>query len=302
MRLVRAGNEGAAVGVRPACEPAPARDHNGGVGLAAWQWVLLGLAALLVGFAKTAIGGAASISVVAFAAVLPARQSTGILLPLLICGDVMAVSIYRRHANWPLLLRLFPWVGAGLCVGTAFVKYVDDSVMRHTIGAILLVIVVLQLNTRRRAAANRKAVPDEDAPAEHAATAASPRTPRTPQRPKRRRGLAGTAGVLAGFATMVANAAGPIMTVYLFLSGTEMLAFLGTSAWFFFVINIVKLPFSAALGLLAPASLRLDLMLAPAVVAGGIIGALTVRRLRPHQFELWATLLAAVSAAFLLLI
>ena len=71
------------------------------MGLAAWQWVLLGLAALLVGFAKTAIGGAASISVAAFAAVLPARQSTGILLPLLICGDVLAVSIYRRHANWP---------------------------------------------------------------------------------------------------------------------------------------------------------------------------------------------------------
>jgi len=279
------------------------------VGLAAWQWVLLGLAAVLVGFAKTAIGGAASISVAAFAALLPARQSTGVLLPLLICGDVMAVSIYRRHANWPLLLRLFPWVGVGLCVGTAFVKYVDDTVMRHTIGAILLVIVVLQLTTRRRTATNRTAVPTpasdkagsvptaaspgEDVPAVNRTATAVPRTPR-------RRGLAGAAGILTGFATMVANAAGPIMTVYLFLSGTEMLTFLGTSAWFFFVINLVKLPFSAALGLLAPVSLRLDLLLAPAVVAGGTIGALTVRRLRPRQFERWAMLLAAVSAAFLL--
>lgn len=90
------------------------------------------------------------------------------------------------------------------------------------------------------------------------------------------------------------------MTVYLFLSGTEMLTFLGTSAWFFFVINLVKVPFSAALGLLAPASLRLDLMLAPAVVVGGTVGAFTVRRLRPRQFERWAILLAALSATFLL--
>jgi uncharacterized membrane protein YfcA len=113
--------------------------------------------------------------------------------------------------------------------------------------------------------------------------------------------LAGGAGVLAGFATMVANAAGPITTVYLLLAGTNVMTFLGTSAWFYFIVNLVKLPFSAALGLLAPASLHLDLLLVPAVVAGGTVGALTVRRLRPRQFELWAMLLAAVSATFLLI-
>lgn len=285
------------------------------LGLVAWQWVLLGLAAFLVGFAKTTIGGAASISVAAFAAVIPARQSTGTLLPLLICGDIMAVTIYRRHAQWPILVRLLPWVGAGLCVGSVFVKLVDDLVMRRTIGAILLVIVILQLVTRRRQAAARAtagtaaraaAAPETAAPAggtilEPAAGDALEPPPEPPRGPQRRGALAVATGVLAGFATMVANAAGPIMTVYLLLSGTEMLTFLGTGAWFFLIVNVAKLPFSAALGLLAPASLRVDLLLIPAVVAGGTLGALVIRRIRPSQFELWAMLLAALSAALLLI-
>ena len=78
-------------------------------------WVLLAVAAALVGFAKTAIGGAGALAVVIFAAALPTRASTGALLPLLLVGDLVAVAVYRRHASLSTLLRLLPGVLPGFC-------------------------------------------------------------------------------------------------------------------------------------------------------------------------------------------
>ena len=93
--------------------------------------------------AKTAINGVASIAVVIFAAVLPARESTGAILPLLLCGDVIAVAWYRRHADWGTLWRLLPGVLPGLLLGAWFLSVVDDAVMRRTIAVILLVMCAL---------------------------------------------------------------------------------------------------------------------------------------------------------------
>jgi uncharacterized membrane protein YfcA len=100
---------------------------------------------------------------------------------------------------------------------------------------------------------------------------------------------------------MVANAAGAVMTVYLLLSGLAMLEFLGTAAWFFFLVNLAKLPFSIGLGLVGPGSLLLDLVLAPLVAVGAFGGLWLVRRLDEDQFEKAVLALAAVSAVPLLL-
>ena len=100
---------------------------------------------MLVGVAKTAINGVGSIAVVIFAAVLPARESTGAILPLLLCGDVIAVSWYRRHADWRTIWRLLPGVLPGLILGAWFLSVADDVVMRRTIAVILLTMCTLQL-------------------------------------------------------------------------------------------------------------------------------------------------------------
>jgi uncharacterized membrane protein YfcA len=108
--------------------------------LTGWEIAALAFAALLVGFSKTAVSGANTVSLAIFAAVLPARASTGILLPVLIAGDILAVLTYRRHAHWPTLWRLFPAVGAGVVVGTVFLVWADDAVVRTSIGVILLLM------------------------------------------------------------------------------------------------------------------------------------------------------------------
>jgi uncharacterized membrane protein YfcA len=244
------------------------------------SWLLLGVSVLLVGFAKTAIGGVAAISIAVFAAVLPARASTGTLLPLLLVGDVLAVLVYRRHANWRLLWRLFPWVAVGTLLGVGFVAVVDDTVMRRSIGVVLLLLVGLQLATRGERLQRFAARQDRSARGRHA--------------------VASVVGIAAGILTMVANAAGSVMTLYLLMSGTLMLEFLGTGAWFFFLVNLFKVPFSAGLGLLDGSALLLDLVLAPLVVVGGFVGVHTVKRLDQKTFEWVAVALVGVAALPLL--
>jgi uncharacterized membrane protein YfcA len=246
----------------------------GTISISLWELAALVAAALFVGFAKTAIGGFGSISVAIFAAVLPARESTGALLPLLLVGDVMAVALYRAHADWRILLRLFPSVGVGVVAGTVFVAEVDDDAMRRTIGVMLIALVGVHLWTRRRP--GTRAVPDG----------------------LRRHGLAALYGTLAGFTTMVANAGGPVMSLYLLSAGLSMLGFLGTATMFFFLVNLSKVPFSLALGLISRSSLLLDLLLVPPVLVGGWLGRRLIGRIDERLFErlvLIATVLSALN-------
>ncbi|MFD5451868.1 sulfite exporter TauE/SafE family protein [Streptomyces sp. NPDC003470] len=232
--------------------------------LTGWEFAALAFAALLVGFSKTAVSGANTVSLAIFAAVLPARASTGVLLPVLIAGDVLAVLTYRRHAHWPTLWRLFPAVGVGVVVGTVFLVWADDAVVRTSIGAILLFMAGVTVWRRRRSDAAGQ--PD----------AITSRAGRIKAR---------SYGVLGGFTTMVANAGGPVMSLYLLSAGFRKLGFLGTSAFFFLIVNVSKLPFSAGLGLIDGRSLLLDAALVVFVVPGAFLGKWAVNRINQRLFE-----------------
>ncbi|MFD7065279.1 sulfite exporter TauE/SafE family protein [Streptomyces sp. NPDC059906] len=232
--------------------------------LTGWEFAALAFAALLVGFSKTAVSGANTVSLAIFAAVLPARASTGILLPVLIAGDILAVLTYRRHAHWPTLWRLFPAVGVGVVVGTLFLVWADDAVVRTSIGVILLFMAGVTVWRRRQADTAEQ--PDE----------VTSRTGRVKAR---------SYGVLGGFTTMVANAGGPVMSMYLLSAGFRKLGFLGTSAFFFLIVNVSKLPFSAGLGLIDGHSLLLDAALVVFVVPGAFLGKWAVNRINQRLFE-----------------
>ena len=233
--------------------------------IALWELAALAGAALLVGFSKTAVSGANTVSLAIFAAVLPARESTGVLLPLLIVGDVLAVLTYRRHAHWATLWRLLPAVAVGVVAGWVFMLWADDAAVRASIGAILLFMAAVTV-WRRRTGADAAAA---DQPAGGAGG----------------RAKAGSYGALGGFTTMVANAGGPVMSLYLISSGFLKLGFLGTSAWFFFIVNVCKVPFSVGLGLIDRHSLLLDAGLALFVIPGAVLGKLCVDRIDQLLFE-----------------
>ena len=201
---------------------------GGSLGAAA----LMALAAAIIGYSKTALGGLAVISVAIFATVLPAKQSTAAILAVLIVGDVIACWHYRHDADWSLIRRLLPAVVPGLVLGALFLRSVDDSTLRRTIGGVLLVLVLLQLWVKWRSDADTASTVHE------------------------RRAAAWGAGSGVGFATMTANAAGAVMTLYLSASGIDKKRFVGTNAWFFLIVNLAKVPFSIALGLMHPRRCR----------------------------------------------
>lgn len=244
--------------------------------LASLGWpalVVMGLGAIVIGFSKTSFAGLGAVSAALFALVLPAKESTAAVLLLLIVGDVVGVFLFGRHARWGLLWRLFPTVIPGLLLGAAFMKVVDDDLMRRTIGVLLLVTVALQFWQRRR---------PQDIPA--------------PDRPHW--ALAGATGVAAGFTTMTANAAGPVMALYLLAARVDKARFIGTNAWFFGLVNVSKVPLTASLGLFTPQVLWVVAAMIPVVLLGTIFGRRVVRRVSQRQFEtvtLTAALLSAVA-------
>ncbi|KJQ55204.1 sulfite exporter TauE/SafE family protein [Microbacterium sp. SA39] len=242
-----------------------------------WAWVALGLAALTIGISKTALPGGSILAIALFAAVLPARTSTAAMLLLLMVGDIFALIAYRRHAHWPTLLRLVPAVIAGLLVGFAFLAFAGDGIVRRAIGVILLLMIAVTLWRRWRQDRT-----DAAAPAPGGIL------------------LAGAYGTLGGFTTMVANAGGPVMSMYFLATRTPVQVFLGTSAWFFAIINLVKVPFLAGLGLFHGEVLLMDAVLAPLVVIGALAGLRLAKRLDQRLFDRIVIVLTVAGAVYLL--
>ena len=235
-------------------------------------WVLGALCAYFVGVAKTGVPGLGIFVVPLMALTVgDARQSAGWLLPLLCAADVFAVAYYRRHAQMPRLASLAPWVVLGM-IGGALALRGPEPALRRLIGVIVLAMIVVHFVRRRKSAA-----PPTDS---HAAVAAY--------------------GVSAGFATTVANAAGPIMNLYLLAKRLPKEEMIGTGAWFFLVINLSKIPIYRAHGLIGTRSLLFDLVLLPMVIAGAFSGRAVVGRFPQHVFEAVVLTLTTISAALLL--
>ncbi|HEX6923930.1 MAG TPA: sulfite exporter TauE/SafE family protein [Longimicrobiaceae bacterium] len=230
-----------------------------------WQWVLAAVGAALVGLAKTGIAGLGILSVAIYATVLPARESVGILLVILVLTDFVAVSVYRRDASWSHLARLFPWAGAGVLIGFVAFGSMNDELVRTVIGGILVALTALQLFQRREGH-----LPIEENP---------------------NRWLVALTGLGAGFTTMIANAAGPLMILYLLAMRLPKYTFVGTAAWFFLVLNLFKVPFSIGLGLIDFDSLGLSLRMAPFAIAGALSGRWVISHMNQRMFEAAALLL-----------
>lgn len=247
-----------------------------------WQLALAFLAAFFAGMAKTGIAGLGILVAAIFALLMPAKQSSGFVLPLLILGDFVAVYHYRSHANWKQALKPFPWTIPGILLGFATFGHIDNEQARLLIGAIVALMVVWHL-VRKFTKKATAGVPVESSPSLKAQLSVA------------------ALGIAAGFTTLIANAAGPIMTLYLLALRMPKLEFVGTAAVFFCGLNLLKVPFMVGLGSITLESLQWNLLLAPAVLAGTWLGRLTLLRIPQKWFEYCALLLSAAAAARMLL-
>jgi uncharacterized membrane protein YfcA len=237
------------------------------------DWVIAALAAILIGISKTGIGGLGMLAVVMFAQIMPARQATGIVLPLLCFGDLVAVSYYRQHAKWRHIWRLLPWTAAGVVIGYFTLGRINDQQAQRMIGGIVVSLVTLHV-VRKRGTAGHET--------EHGAW------------------FAPTIGVLAGFTTLVANAAGPLMAIYLLASRLPKMDYVGTGAVFFLVMNLFKVPFMVHLGLINSESLKLNLALTVPILIGTVLGRKILMKLDQKVFENVVLFLGAAAGLKLL--
>ena len=287
-----------------------ARLTGGFAGLASLtlsSWLLLLAAACLTGLAKTVLPGAATIAVALFAAVLPAKESTGVMLVLLLVGDVLAVWSYRHDADVTMLRRLIPAVAVGVLAGAVFLRLASDTGTRRVIGVVLLLLIAATLWGRRRSARPAPGAAAAAGPADSAGGPSPAPSPRPADDAVGSRSGAGSSpparalyGALAGFTTMVANAGGPVTSMYFLACRYPVKAFLGTTAWFFFLVNLAKLPFSLSLGIIRPEHLALDAVLAPVVVVLALAGRRLADRMDQRVFEPIVIALTILSALPLL--
>ena len=236
--------------------------------LAPWQWLLGIFSAFMIGVAKTGAPGVGTmIAPLMVLTVGDARFATAWTLPVLSTADVFAVAYWRRQAEARQLFSLIPWVLVGIA-GAAAALSLDEAVIRKIIGVIIVGMLAIYLWRRF-----------------------SP----TPQ-------VAGNPafyGICTGFASTLANAAGPVMNIYLLSRKLPKEKFVATGAWFFFVVNLLKAPVYAWHGLYSRESLTFDVLMVPAVLAGALAGRWLIRNIDQSMFEVLVIALTAVSCLFL---
>ena len=241
-------------------------------------WLLEILGAFVLGMSKGGIMGVNNITIALFALIFPPKLSIGIVLLLLIVGDWGAFYFYRRHAVWKFLIPTVPWTIAGVILGWLLLEQLDGKEVGRLIGSCLLLLMGLHI-TRKYILQ----VDDEGWNVPHTWW------------------FIGLTGFLAGFTSTVANAAAPIMLLFFLAVGLPKLQFLGTGAWFFFFLNLFKVPFYWSIDLITIDTLILNLKLAPAVILGVILGRYMVLKIPQKGFEIFAlaiTILASIRLIF----
>lgn len=240
--------------------------------------VLVALCAALYGFSKIGMPGAGMVAGTALAAALGPAVASGFALPLLLVGDVLALRRYRQHADWRLIGRLLPGVAGGLLLTAGLFLVLDRTQLSRMLGVLILTSVILEVRRSRGA----------------------PETETTEVPRWQQSAWVAFFGTLAGMTTMAANAGGAATTLYLLKARVSMLAFMGTSAWFFAIVNLAKVPIMVPLGYISWQTLRINLWFVPAVLIGAWLGSLAFRRMSQQVFSRVALLLSAMAATWLL--
>ena len=237
-------------------------------------WTILFISAIFIGMGKTGVSAAGMLAMPLMAISFGGKLSTGIVLPMLCMADVIAVLYYHRHAEWSHVLKLLPPAIAGILIGIYTGKVISDAVFMDIMGTIILVSVIILIWRDIK----------KDV-----------RIPRGYLFPF----LIGLSG---GFATMVGNAAGVIMALYLLSMHLPKNTYIGTGAWFFFIVNLFKVPFHILIWhTITYRSFVLDLYMLPLILAGGISGIYIVKLFPEKAYRIFLIITTAISALLIII-
>ncbi|MEC3905947.1 sulfite exporter TauE/SafE family protein [Tamlana sp. 2201CG12-4] len=237
------------------------------------QWVAIGFAGFTLGISKSGIKGIGIIIILILAFVFGEKASTGVLLPMLVCADILAVIYYNRHAQWNYIFKLLPWMVVGVLVGVWIGNDISEIWFKRLMSIIIIGSVCVMAYSE-----NKKAS----------------------QLPKSKV-FSSVMGFLAGFTTMIGNLAGPIANIYFLAVRFPKNEFIGTVAWLFFIINVFKLPFHYFIwGTVSKETLVLNSALVPMVVIGFFIGASVVKIISNMNYRRFILIVTALGGVIML--
>jgi uncharacterized protein len=239
------------------------------------HWALIGICAILIGMSKTGVPGVSMIVVPTLAMIFGGKASTGVLLPILITADLFAVIYYHRHAEWKPLLKALPWAFLGLLIALWTGTMINDRQFKHIIAIAVLFSLLLMvwndISNKKRDLTNHP-------------------------------GFAAIFGILGGFATMIGNVAGPVFAIYLLALRLPKKTYIGTTAWFFAIINLSKFPLQYFVwNNISSQSLQIDMVAIPFVITGAYLGIKVVHRIKDPTYR-WSVVIITFISALLIFI
>ncbi|MEI8097920.1 MAG: sulfite exporter TauE/SafE family protein [Sediminibacterium sp.] len=232
-------------------------------------WMLILLAAFIIGLSKAGLKGIDMMNVTIMAIVFGGKASTGVVLPLLCAADIMAVLYYHRHAQWVHFWKLIPWMVLGILVGVFVGKDLNEGIFRKIMAVIIVLTVVIMIVLEFR---------------------------KTMPIPSNKLFVANM-GLIAGFTTMLGNLAGAFSNIYFLAMRMPKNDFIGTAAWVFLVINLFKLPFQIFYWKnITTNTLYTDLLLLPALIIGFVLGLKIVSKIKDDNYRKIVIALTLVGA------
>ncbi len=238
-----------------------------------FDYSVVAFSAFLLGISKSGIKGIATLIVTSFALVYGAKNSTGILMPLLLVGDIFAITYYKRYVDWSYIIKLIPWMVFGVLIGVIGGSYISDDLFKYGMAVIILFSVSLMYLMESK---KEKKIPKNLI-------------------------FVSSMGTLAGFTTMVGNLAGAFSNIYFLAMRIPKNTFIGTAAWLFFIINSFKVPFHIwSWGTINESSILKSLELIPFVILGLIFGVILVKKINDNTFRKLILFLTAFGGILIL--
>lgn len=237
------------------------------------SWILATLAAFVIGMSKAGIKGIAVINVTLMALAFGAKESTGMVVPLLILADIFAVLYYNRHTQWSYVFKVLPWKVFGLVIGVFLGKDLPEDLFRIGMAIIIIMTVLMMYWWDSK---KIKTVPTHWA-------------------------FSGSIGTMAGITTMVGNLAGAFSNIYFLAMRLPKNHFIGTAAWLFLIINVLKLPFHIFVWeTISQQTLMLNVKLLPGILLGFFVGIRIIKKINETFFRKMILVLTALGALLIM--
>jgi len=244
-----------------------------GIQLTNFEWLLAFLGAILLGIGKAGLKGIGIVIVTIMAIVFGGKQSTGVLIPMMVVADVFAVIYYHRHTQWKFLIKLLPSMVIGVLLGVWLGNDISDILFKQLMAVLILGIVVVMIYMDRK---KTNEIPSSKI-------------------------FSNSIGLLSGFTSMIGNLAGSFSTIYFLAMRLPKNEFIGTAAWLFFIINVFKLPFHIFVWkTVSSESLIINLILVPGIIFGFYVGIKLVKLINNEIYRKFILLVTGIGAIVIL--